>query len=293
MAFLSVQKIQGVIAQLDQAVYNHEQWYKGLLRTLIARLPTDAQDLLPDAHRRCRFGQWYYSDETKALGDYPAFIALEQAHEQMHKSATRLLQRIADDLPVTASDIDQFSNVLDRMRLELQSLRSELLDMIQNLDPLTSARNRATMLSDLREQLALVRRGAQQCSLAMIDIDHFKNVNDQYGHPVGDFVLISTCRCLQELVRPYDYVYRYGGEEFLLCMPNTSIDTALVLTERLRSAVASQRIPVGDGRQALQITASFGVAVLESTRSVEESIDQADKALYEAKNKGRDRVETA
>ncbi len=282
-----------MIAQLDQAIYNHEQWYKGLLRTLIARLPPESSDLQLDAHHRCRFGQWYYSDETRSLRDHLAFVSLGKAHEQMHNSATHLLQLLVDDLAVTPADIDSFHNILDRMMLEMQSLRRELADAVQNRDPLTGARNRVGMLSDLREQHTLVRRGVQPCAIVIVDVDHFKDLNDRCGHPAGDTVLASISQCLEASVRPYDRIYRYGGEEFLLYMPNTTMDMAVNLAERLRVTVASKEIRVASGGQVLHVTASFGVASLNADRSVEESIDEADRALYQAKSRGRNRVEIA
>ena len=146
------------------------------------------------------------------------------------------------------------------------------------------------MLSDLREQHALVRRATQSCALVMIDLDRFKEVNDQYGHGAGDSVLISTSECLHAQMRPYDRLYRYGGEEFVLSMPNTTVDTAFAVAERLRAAVEAQEIRHGGRDTTLPITASFGVATLDAARPVEESIDDADKALYEAKSAGRNRV---
>jgi diguanylate cyclase len=288
---LSGQELQFAIAQLDQAIYNHEQWYKNLVRVLVARLPPDASDLAADAHQRCRFGQWYDSDAVGALRDQPAFVALGGVHERMHGSATRLLQRVEDELPISAGDLDQFNNLLDQMHLELESLRRDLAETAQNRDPLTEARNRAGMLSDLREQHALVRRGLQECTLVMIDIDHFKDVNDSYGHAMGDAVLKLIAQCLQADMRPYDRLYRYGGEEFLLCSPQTSVAATASLAERLRSDVAELRIQNGAGGQIVQVTASFGVAALDGTRPVEEAIERADKAMYRAKMAGRDRVE--
>jgi diguanylate cyclase (GGDEF)-like protein len=291
MPYFSIQQLQMAIAQLEQAIYNHEQWYKNLLRVLIARLPPDAPDLMPDAHHRCRFGQWYDSDAAGFLRDHPGFVAIGQAHEQMHRNATHLLQRVTYELPVSANDLDQFNNVLDRLRLELQSLRGELVEATHNRDPLTGARNRTSLLADLREQQALVRRGVLHCTLAMIDIDHFKDINDRYGHVAGDAVLASTAQCLHAHVRSYDRIYRYGGEEFLLCMPNTTVDAALEIAERLRIAVAAQQIRHGGSGPGLQITASFGIAALDTEGPVEESIDRADKSMYQAKTAGRNRVE--
>lgn len=293
MLQLSGQQLQAAIAQLDQAIYNHEQWHKNLVRVLIARLPPDTADMAPDAYQRCRFGQWYDSDGAESLRDHSAFVALGAAHRQMHESAAQLLQRSVDELAISASDFDQFNNVLDRMRLEIQSLRRELAETAQNRDPLTGARNRTGLLADLREQQALVRRGVQECALAMVDLDRFKETNDEHGHAAGDAVLAATSRCLQAKVRPYDHVYRYGGEEFLVVMPQMSVDAALAVGERLRAAVEALEVHEGAGGNTLRPTASFGIAALDAERPVEESIDRADKAMYGAKSAGRNRVEAA
>jgi diguanylate cyclase len=274
------------IAQLDQAIYNHEQWYKNLQRTLIARLPPDPSDLLPDAHHRCRFGQWYDCDGAALLRYHAGFVAVGRAHEEMHESAAHLLQLSADELPISVNDIDQFNSLLDRMRLEIQSLRRELADTAQNRDPLTGARNRTSLLLDLRQQQELVRRGVGECALVMIDLDHFREMNDGHGHPAGDAVLTSTSQCLQAEVRPYDRVYRYGGDEFLLLMPQITVETALQLAERLRAAVAAQQIHDAAGGAPLHITGSFGVAALDAVDSIEESTDRADQAMYRAKTAG-------
>jgi diguanylate cyclase len=291
MSPLPGRELQTAIAQLDQAIYNHEQWYNNLVRVLVARLPPDASDLKIDAHHRCRFGQWYDSDAVGALRDQPSFVALGEAHKTMHTSATRLLQRVEDELPISAGELDHFTNILDHMRLELESLRRDLAETAENRDPLTDARNRASMLSYLREQHALVRRGLQECTLAMIDIDHFKEVNDRHGHATGDAVLRAIAQYLQANMRSYDHLYRYGGEEFLLCLPQTSSSVGIDLAERLRSGVAEQHVQNGTGGRTVRVTASFGVAALDGTRPVEEAIERADKAMYRAKTAGRDRVE--
>jgi diguanylate cyclase len=291
MLELSEEQIRAAIAQLDQALYHHEQWHKNLLRSLVAQLPPDAADLVPDAHGRCRFGQWYESGAADPLRDQPAFAALREAHRQMHENAAALLQRSADGLAIPVNDLDQFTNLLDRMRLEIQSLRNELSETSQNRDPLTGARNRTRLLSDLREQQALVRRGVHGCVLVMMDLDHFKAVNDKHGHAAGDAVLAKTVERLREELRPYDHIYRVGGEEFLLLMPQIDVDAALGLAERFRAAIAASPIHCGDGE--LHVTASLGVARLDGTRPVEQSIDLADKALYEAKVAGRNRVVTS
>jgi len=283
-------QLEIVIAHLDQASYNHDQWYRNLVRVLVARLPPDDADLRRDAHQRCRFGQWYESDSIPALREQPAFIALGDAHRSMHDSARRLLQRVDHDLPISANDLDQFSNHLDHMRLELESLRRDLVEMARNRDPLTDARNRGSLLADLREQHALVRRGLQECALVMIDLDHFKAINDTHGHGMGDAVLRGVAQYLQANMRAYDHLYRYGGEEFLLCAPHTSAPQAAALAERLRAGLAELRIHASADDAGVGVTASFGVALLDGALTVEDGIEQADQAMYRAKEAGRNCV---
>lgn len=288
----TTQELQSAIAELDQAIVSHEQWYKSLLRILISRVPAEPADLRPAAHQHCRFGQWYGNVSTTLLRDHPAFISLGDAHEKMHVYARTLLQLVSDNKPVTTGQLDQFENALDKMRLEIQSLRHELSEVIQSQDPLTGAQNRAGLLPWLREQQALSQRRGQQCALTMLDLDHFKQVNDQYGHLTGDKVLISTVQCLQAILRPYDRIYRYGGEEFLLCMPGTTPEEAREVAERICHAVAAQRIQIEGSNKILQVTASLGVAMLDPSRSVEASIEAADTAMYRGKKSGRNCVVT-
>jgi diguanylate cyclase (GGDEF)-like protein len=284
-------ELAAAIGQLDQAIRAHEQWYKNLVRMLVARLPPEDADQRPDAHHRCRFGQWYDSDLVEPWRDEPAFLALGRAHERMHISAAHLLKCVEDDLPTSASDLDRFDNDLDQVHLELESLRGILVDRLQTQDPLTEVRNRANMLADLREQHALVRRVLGECALVMIDIDHFKEVNDTHGHPAGDRVLRTVAQRVQGGLRPYDRLYRYGGDEFLVCAPQLAIALAVELAERLRRLVGEQPIPPETKGALIQVTASIGVAQLDGDGSVEEAIQHADEAMYCAKQAGRNRVE--
>ncbi|WP_461481967.1 diguanylate cyclase [Porticoccus sp.] len=284
------QQLQSTIAELDQAIYNHEQWYKSLLRVLISHVPAETADLLPDAHRRCRFGQWYENVPSAFLRQHPAFLSLQHAHRNMHDCARNLLQLVANGSAIPPSSLDLFENTLDKMRLEIHALRHEFMERVQNQDPLTGALTRIGLLSWLREQHSLVQRGVQTCALVLLDLDHFKDINDRYGHPAGDRVLVSSVQCLQALLRPYDKIYRYGGEEFLICMPSTTLEEARCVAERLRDSIAAQRILCDGSDQMLQVTASFGVTMLDQSLAVEDAIDHVDKAMYEAKTAGRNCV---
>ncbi len=281
----SPEELQAVLQQLEQALYNHEQWHKQLSRTLICQLPPDHHDVADDAHRQCRFGQWYYNRAPRQLHGNAAFVAMEGAHERMHRLAARLLQALETTKTVQPPDYDEFSNALDQLRLQIYTLKREIEDALYNRDPLTGLESRIGMLTKLREQLELVKRRIQHCCIAIMDLDNFKVVNDTYGHLVGDRVLIAHARYVMEHVRTYDKVFRYGGEEFLVCLPGTDLKAGYALIERLREGLATAAIDYS-GKPIL-VTTSFGMTLLDPDTSVEEAIGRADKALYAAKAAGR------
>lgn len=283
------EEIQVILGQLDQAINNHNTWYENITRTLICRLPHDQRDVREDAHRECQFGQWYYGNTIESLTKHPSFAAIEQEHAHMHQLAAKLLLNTAHDAPIDVIDFDHFANSIGRLRLQITSLRRELQDSLFNRDPLTGARNRIGMLTHLREQHALIKRKAHQSCIAIMDLDHFKHINDEYGHQSGDKVLKEVAGYALRNIRPYDILFRYGGEEFLLCMPQTNIQFAITLVDRLRDGIEKLEIEIGS-KSPLHITVSFGVAPLDPDIYVEDSIHRADQALYGAKEQGRNRV---
>ena len=125
----------------------------------------------------------------------------------------------------------------------------------------------------------------------MVDLDHFKTVNDTYGHLAGDNVLREAAQYFNSKIRPYDSICRYGGEEFLICLPNTSMNMAKIILNRLRTGLALLSIALGE-RERIKITASFGVTKMSSDMSINDTISRADKALYAAKLGGRNQVST-
>lgn len=282
-------ELQAMLAQLEQALFNHQQWHAGLIRALICRLPYDQHDIDPQAHQECRFGQWYYGKVPEKLRDLPGFVALGKAHKLMHQFAAKLLIEATAGKPVIAFDFDNFANSLDRMRLEISALERELENALYNHDALTGAITRVGILPALREQQELIKRELQSCCIVMVDLDNFKVINDLYGHLAGDCVLTASAHYLIEHLRPYDKVFRYGGEEFVLLMQHTELAFCYDMMERLREGLASMPIDF-DGKKPITITASFGVVPLDPDAPVETSIDRADKAMYAAKAAGRNRV---
>jgi diguanylate cyclase len=285
MLDVTTEEIRVIVNQLDQAIYNHEQWSKRLARTLICSIPPDERDLTVDAHRHCLFGQWFYNRASPSLQKLPGFLAIGIEHQRMHEQVANLLSNATAGVAISPAVYDTFENALDRMRLQVQTLRHEFTEMMYNRDPLTGVNARLGLLTSLREYHELVKRGMQTCMIAMMDMDHFKAINDKYGHLVGDKVLSSSAGYLMNHSRTYDKVFRYGGEEFVICMPGLSQEQALSLTERFRQGIAGNAV-AHEGHE-IRVTASFGIAMLDPGISVEDCLERADKALYAAKSAGR------
>lgn len=165
--------------------------------------------------------------------------------------------------------------------------------ILATVDALTGAANRRALINALDRDVARATRARTPIALLMVDVDHFKGVNDQHGHLVGDRVLYSVVQALKERVRSQDLVGRYGGEEFLVLLPGTDLEGAHHLACKLREVMESLRIPI-DGA-TIGVTVSIGVfgGQLDPGDSSDMLIDAADYALYEAKKNGRNRVELA
>lgn len=284
------EELQHILTNLDQALYNHQQWHNDLTRTLVCRLPHNKHDTMPEAHMQCRFGQWYYGNKSEYIKNHPGFVAIGEAHQRMHQSVSQILINLNINNTITPIDYDNFANSLERLRLEIYGLKNEIEILLYNRDPLTKAINRVNMLPVLREQQELVKRKLQSCCIAMIDIDFFKKVNDQFGHVIGDKVLAGLANYLIKHLRPYDKIFRFGGEEFLLCMQQVSLSQTFELVDRVRKEIAAVGFDVGL-QEPIHITVSCGITTLNPNAPIEESIDHSDKALYAAKSSGRNQTQ--
>ena len=189
-----------------------------------------------------------------------------------------------------SGDFDELMAGSAQLRGKLDLLKQEVQGAWRNWDALTGAYGRAEMLSELRAWRELATRKVQPCCIVLMDLDEFKAINDAHGHPVGDEVLAGAVRCLIRGLRPFDNVFRYGGDEFLIALPGTDLEIGQAVIKRVRERLASRPLAVGAGGIALDVTASFGLALLDPEVSVEDSIERADQALLLAKTAGRNRA---
>jgi diguanylate cyclase (GGDEF)-like protein len=283
------EEMRVAVTELDQAIYAHEQWVEEIYTVLICHVPADDRDIDGNSFHKCRFGQWYYGGGAAKLADRAGFAELEIEHKRMHQYASDLLRTVVRGAPVSLHDYERFVSALKRTQLEIRTLKHELEVSLYNIDALTGVPGRMEMLRKLREQREFVRRDVHTCVIAMLDIDFFKAVNDEHGHLAGDKVLIAIAQYVQSHLRPYDLIFRYGGEEFLICMPDTDLGAGHEISDRLRAEIA-ELAHKANGAEAFRVTVSIGVAALEAEIAVEEAIDRADRALLAAKAAGRNRT---
>jgi len=186
------------------------------------------------------------------------------------------------------SDLKQALIAAEEARRDAEATQATLR-RISVTDALTGLLNRRGFEEMVRMQQANLKRYGSPSTLIAIDIDHFKHVNDTHGHAAGDGVLMAVASIFREETRlDLDLAGRVGGEEFMLLLPGSGLSGAQVLAERIRSRIGNEAL--GFEGAAIRISASFGVSALSSDRAPETSIRAADKALYEAKRRGRNRV---
>jgi two-component system cell cycle response regulator len=202
--------------------------------------------------------------------------------------ALRDRRRMLRDLDAERNNLED--RVLQRT-LELLMANAKL-EQLATTDPLTGIANRRKMTEQIASELERARRFGHPLSLLMIDIDHFKRINDTYGHEVGDKAIVAVAKLLTESLRAIDMVARFGGEEFVVLMPETDTDVAILAAERLREAASALRIE-GESGTVVALTLSVGVASALANGSADTPsslLVRSDKGLYRAKKEGRNRV---
>jgi len=158
-------------------------------------------------------------------------------------------------------------------------------------DALTQTNNRTAFNDSLLREITLAERHANHLSLVFIDLDHFKAINDTYGHDCGDQVLKSAAQCIKNSIRGCDIAYRYGGEEFVVLLSDTDLEGAKLLAERIREKIANHTLAYG--MEVIKLTASLGVSSLRGNDTTDSFVKRADDAMYQAKETGRNKVQAA
>jgi two-component system cell cycle response regulator len=230
--------------------------------------------------------------------EVPLLLVADDAHRHLLHRAFELGANDTILAPIDPNELRVRTRNQIRRKLYQDRLRADLAYSISLAltDPLTGLHNQRYLRGHLRSLIASVRTAGGAVSALMIDLDHFKRINDEHGHPAGDAALKLVAACIRANVRLFDTVARYGGEEFVVIMPGTSQADAAIAAERLRREIEALDFhPVPEG-PALRLTASIGLATLAAAADFavdapdEKLLQRADRALYESKRQGRNRV---
>jgi diguanylate cyclase (GGDEF)-like protein len=224
--------------------------------------------------------------------DQPALEKVITLYEQIHTLARLVLIKLADGEMITMKDYDNVIGKHHEFMAGLRRLERAFMMASSDLDALTGLHNRKSLMDDLtREHSRYMRSGKPFC-VAIMDIDHFKSINDSFGHDAGDSVLMAVANHVSRTVRVFDDVYRLGGEEFLMCLKEADIALGYAVIERLRSTLEQQPVALSNGK-TIHVTASFGYAMVTQHQTMDVIINRADQALYQAKHEGRNRIVAA
>ncbi len=287
---LSPQEIIETLEVLNTAIENHRKWFDRLHKCMIFGydFPVDVADCV--AHTKCQFGQWYYGslvdDSIKSLDEY---ILLDVAHRRMHDFARIIAADFADKKSSSEENYNNFLSYQREVMRLLNVLHDSLVEHQHGYDALTGLGNRGFITQFLEHAYENAQRYGYRYSVAMLDADHFKKVNDTFGHIGGDKVLKMIATQLRSSLRKSDCIGRYGGEEFLVILPETDESVAGKVMDSFRQTMQQQEIHFVD--DVIRVTLSVGISAMhEDDDDPWQAVKRADFALYRAKDNGRNQV---
>lgn len=277
------------VAEIDSAVQAHLDWTRRLLRCGILREPPSQDVFDQNAHQLCRFGKWLITRrEVFCALDHARTEELELAHRAMHDATRHLCFQILSGESADATDLETFESKQSQLMDSLAYFKTLAVSRSSHIDTLTGLRTRHGIEQDFELLRQHASRLETELLVAMIDVDHFKRVNDVHGHDAGDTALCAVASVLRDGVRRQDQIYRYGGEEFLLLMNLNKVEQAATLAEKILGLVRELSVTL-DGGASIRLSVSIGVAVWRPNEDLQSVIRRADRALYEGKAGGRDR----
>lgn len=280
------QLIQKHIFSMARGKINEPIPLGGHTGNLLKELQSALQQVVLKA-RRCTVGD--FSSDVGNMGE------ISEAFDVMGKtlqSALTRLERQKDELMQLSLNLQREvdARIHVEANLRLEQIR---LQKLASTDSLTGLANRRYFFQIAVREIERIRRTGSKACLAMLDIDHFKKLNDSFGHSAGDKALYQIVHTISSLIRPYDLVGRYGGDEFIFLFPETGVDVTYMILERLRDSIEQAHITVGQGDT--YITVSIGLTEIDtsldsSDSALDYAIARADEALYKAKGHSRNYI---
>ncbi len=272
--------------QLHRALLMHRKGRLNLFYQLQFPQTLQSENSAAEVAAEFDLFRWLIDPPPQEIAQHASYVDVVDALRVVMDCANIALENaLAPINPSQFSALIQALHEFDRCALLLDSV---ITNSLTDVDALTGLFNRAALDRDLNREAAKARRSGKALSVAMIDADKFKGINDAHGHSFGDLVLSKLAERFMESLRPSDLLYRYGGEEFVVLLPDTAIEQALIVLERLRARVCAA--PISKGNVSVTQCVSVGIALLAPDESPLTAISNADKALYLAKTQGRNRI---
>jgi diguanylate cyclase (GGDEF)-like protein len=280
--------IQAFVVRLDEAAQAHMAWSRRVLRCAVLRTPPGEDVLADDAHCRCLFGAWFRQcrERFDAI-DAVAAQRLDDQHRQMHDAVRTICKRILEGAAGDAAALDAFERNQAGVIADLALLKTKCLAHSARLDPLTGLPLRYGLEEEFKRCRAQAMRRGEQMVVVMLDVDHFKRVNDIHGHAIGDLALQHVAGLLSSHCRAGESLFRFGGEEFLALLQVADREEAQQAVERLLQGLRDTPLRLPDGH-TLSLRASAGLAEARPDEFMSDVVGRADHALYAAKEAGRD-----
>lgn len=239
------------------------------------------------------FGLWFKHKGAPVFTKDPQAAAVTELIRQCDEA----IQRVQDDphsdtVEARTTLLREVHGIAQQIKQLTQSMFEKMMELESGRDDLTQLLNRRFLPTVLRREIALAERGSLSFAVLMIDVDHFKSINDRHGHAAGDVVLQSVASTIVRNLRVSDYAFRYGGEEFLLVLVETDLKGASAIAERIRNEIARETIRL-PGAHSEKVSVSIGLAMHTGHPDYAQLIEAADAALYRAKAEGRNRLRLA
>lgn len=314
-AFDEIAEVASIICEAPIALINFvdrdRQWFKAIKGLSIRETPLDISIcahailqsglfIIPDTTLDERFSsnplvigdphlRFYAGALLENEAGYPlgTLCVLDYQPRELTDKQRFALQALANQV-MAHMELMLSYRYQKQLILELEATREEMVQLAAT-DMLTGLLNRRAFEQRLQETLALIKRGAPSAALVMVDLDHFKRINDVFGHPAGDDVLKCFADLCVSIFREADVMARWGGEEFMLLMPNTSVKEAQQAAERLLDSLTSTSM-AAEADTPIYVTASIGICPLNANSQLEERLHTVDGLLYQAKRQGRNGI---
>jgi diguanylate cyclase (GGDEF)-like protein len=278
MINVTVEELQRIMSTIEEALLLHGQWREGVDRALSCHLPPTENDLQQGGHQRCAFGRWFYSSANAQLRALPTFTKIGKLHQAMHDSARTLCAHSQEQQAALVEDYDRFLGDLAEFKGELLGLRERVSFTLQNIDPLTGALKHGKLLPDLRREQKQMKESGTPYSLLLLDLD-LRDVNKIRGRALGDTILRTTIQKIREELPATDKVYRYGGAEFVICLPGRNAAHANTTKEHLLKKLHQVLVEVM-GVPSTALNVYYSIVELEPHAYLEELLDQATRSTY-------------